>query len=103
MDESLSLDERILWARRVGLSQARIDFLLACPKFTRTGRNDKPVYNKPVNANHHLQKLGDCWWFRLRRRKQDILQNLGKDLMTARQRRDELLNAYDKGLTLPTQ
>ena len=80
MEESLSLDERILWARRAGLSSQRIEFLLACPKFTRTGRNDKPAYIKAENPNHHLQKLGACWWLRIRRRKTDILHNLGKDL-----------------------
>jgi hypothetical protein len=101
MDEHLSLDERILWARRAGLSQERIDFLLACPKYTRTGRNDKPAYIKAENPNHHLQKLGACWWLRIRRRKTDILHNLGKDLDTARRHRDEMLAAYDAGLPIP--
>jgi hypothetical protein len=101
MEESLSLDERILWARRAGLSSQRIEFLLACPKFTRTGRNDKPAYIKAENPNHHLQKLGSCWWLRIRRRKTDILHNLGKDLETARRNRDEMLAAYDAGKPVP--
>ena len=42
-------------------------------------------------------------WFRLRRRKHDILQNVGGDLETARRRRDEMLKAYDQGLPIPTE
>ena len=103
MEEYLSLDERIQWARRAGLSQERIDFLLACPKYTRAGRDGRDPIIKAENPNHHLQKLGDCWWFRLRRRKHDILQNLGGDLETARRRRDEMLKAYDQGLPIPTE
>jgi len=100
MDE-LSMDERIVWAKRAGLSDERIAFLLACPKYTRTGRNDKPAYIKKDNPNHHLQKLGDCWWLRIRRRKTNIVHNLGKDLETARKHRDEMLTAYDKGEPIP--
>jgi hypothetical protein len=100
MDE-LSMDERIAWAKRAGLTDERIAFLLACPKYTRTGRNDKPAYIKKDNPNHHLQKLGDCWWLRIRRRKTNIVHNLGKDLETARKHRDEMLSAYDKGEPIP--
>ena len=100
MDE-LSMDERIVWAKRAGLSDERIAFLLACPKYTRTGRNDKPAYIKKDNPNHHLQKLGDCWWLRIRRRKTNIIHNLGKDLETARKNRDEMLAAYDAGTPIP--
>lgn len=103
MEEYLSLDERIQWARRAGLSQERIDFLLACPKYTRAGRDGREPTIKAENPNHHLQKLGDCWWFRLRRRKTDILQNLGNDLETARRRRDEMLKAYDQGTPIPAE
>jgi len=103
MEEFLSLDERIQWARRAGLSQERIDFLLACPKYTRAGRDGRDPIIKAENPNHHLQKLGDCWWFRLRRRKTDILQNLGGDLENARRRRDVMLKAYDQGLPIPTE
>ena len=103
MEEYLSLDERIQWARRAGLSQERIDFLLACPKYTRAGRDGRDPIIKAENPNHHLQKLGDCWWFRLRRRKTDILQNLGGDLENARRRRDLMLKAYDQGLPIPTE
>ncbi len=101
MSDELSMEERIAWARRAGLSYERIRFLLDCPKFTRTGRNDKPAYIKAENPNHHLQKLGACWWLRIRRRKTDILHNLGKDLETARRHRDEMLAAYDAGKPIP--
>jgi len=102
-DDALSLEERIQWALRAGLSQERIDFLLACPKYTRAGRDGRDPIIKAENPNHHLQKLGGCWWFRLRRRKTDILQNLGGDLEAARRRRDEMLKAYDQGLPIPTE
>jgi hypothetical protein len=101
MNDDLSMDERIAWARRSGLTDERIAFLLACPKYTRTGRNDKPAYIKTENPNHHLQKLGDCWWLRIRRRKTNIVHNLGKDLETARKNRDEMLAAYDAGKPIP--
>jgi hypothetical protein len=101
MNDDLSMDERIAWARRSGLTDERIAFLLACPKYTRTGRNDKPAYIKTENPNHHLQKLGDCWWLRIRRRKTNIVHNLGKDLETARKHRDEMLAAYDAGKPIP--
>lgn len=101
MNDDLTMEERIAWAKRAGLTEERIAFLLACPKYTRTGRNDKPAYIKKDNPNHHLQKLGSCWWLRIRRRKTDILHNLGKDLETARRHRDEMLEAYDAGKPIP--
>jgi hypothetical protein len=101
MEENLSLDERIQWARRAGISPERIEFLLSCPKYTRSGANGRDPIIKAENPNHHLQKLGDCWWFRLRRRKTDMLHNLGKDIETARRHRDEMLAAYDAGLAIP--
>jgi hypothetical protein len=101
VEERMSLEETIAWANRIGISTERVMFLLACPKYTRTGRNDKPAYIKAENPNHHLQKLGDCWWLRIRRRKTDIIHNLGKDLETARRHRDEMLAAYDAGLPIP--
>ena len=101
MTDDLSMDERIAWARRSGLTDERIAFLLACPKYTRTGRKDQPAYIKTDNPNHHLQKLGDCWWLRIRRRKTNIVHNLGKDLETARRHRDEMLAAYDAGKPIP--
>ena len=70
-------------------------------QYTRTGRNAKPAHIKTENPNHHLQKLGECWWLRIRRRKTDILHNLGKDLDTARRHRDEMLAAYDAGQPIP--
>ena len=93
--------ETLAWANKVGISPDRVAFLLACPKYTRTGRNDRPAYIKAENPNHHLQKLGDCWWLRIRRRKTNIVHNLGKDLQTARKNRDEMLAAYDAGKPIP--
>jgi hypothetical protein len=93
--------ETIAWGKRIGISPERMAFLAACPKYTRTGRNDKPAYIKTENPNHHLQKLGSCWWLRIRRRKTDIIHNLGKDLATARRHRDEMLAAYDAGQPIP--
>jgi hypothetical protein len=98
--ETLNPDT-IAWARKVGLSPDRVAFLLACPKYTRIGRNDKVVYTKAENPNHHLQKLGDCYWFRLRRRGKDIVENIATDLETARKRRDEMLAAFDSGKPIP--
>lgn len=93
--------ETIAWGKRIGIDPERLAFLASCPKYTRTGRNDKPAYIKKDNPNHHLQKLGACWWLRIRRRKTDILHNLGKDLETARRHRDEMLAAYDAGKAIP--
>lgn len=93
--------ETIAWGKRIGISRERLEFLSECPKYTRTGRNDKRAYIKTENPNHHLQKLGSCWWLRIRRRKTDIIHNLGKDLDTARKHRDEMLAAYDAGQPIP--
>jgi hypothetical protein len=93
--------ETIAWANKIGLSAERVAFLLACPKYTRIGRNDKVSYTKAENPNHHLQKLGDCYWFRLRRRGLDIVENIASDLETARKRRDEMLAAFDAGKPIP--
>ena len=101
MEKELSMEERILWARRAGLSQERINFLLSCPKYTRAGRDGRDPKVITDNPNHHLQRLGDCYWFRLRRRGTDIVENIGGDLITARKRRDEMLAAFDSGQPIP--
>jgi hypothetical protein len=98
--ETLNTDT-LRWATKVGINPDRLAFLLACPKYTRTGRNDRPAYIKAENPNHHLQKLGDCYWFRLRRRGKDIVENIATDLETARKRRDEMLAAFDAGKPIP--
>lgn len=87
------------WAKRCGLTDERIRFLLACPKYTRCVGHQK--FPRKQTENHHLQKLGDCWWFRLRRRKQEIIVNIGKDLNEARKKRDEMLAAFDAGKPVP--
>jgi hypothetical protein len=98
--EALTPDT-IAWASKVGLSVDRVAFLLACPKYTVSKghrKSDKVVTDNP---NHHLQRLGDCYWFRLRRRGTDIVENIGKDIETARKRRDEMLEAFDSGKPVP--
>jgi hypothetical protein len=98
--EALTL-ETVAWARKVGLSPDRVAFLLACPKYTVSKghrKSDKVITDNP---NHHLQRLGDCYWFRLRRRGKDIVENIASDLETARKNRDEMLAAYDKGEPIP--
>jgi hypothetical protein len=93
--------ETIAWGRRIGISPERMAFLASCPKFTVSHGHRKSERTIEDNPNHHLQRLGDCYWFRLRRRGKDIVENIGKDLTTARKRRDEMLAAFDAGKPLP--
>ena len=93
--------ETIAWGRRIGLSPERLAFLAACPKFTVCHGHQKSERSVTDNPNHHLQKLGGSWWFRLRRRGSDIVENIGPDLTVARQRRDEMLAAFDAGKPVP--
>ena len=98
--EALTTDT-LVWARKVGLSPERVAFLLACPKFTVCKGHRKSERVVTDNPNHHLQRLGDAWWFRLRRRGTDIVENIGPDITVARQRRDEMLAAFDAGKPVP--
>lgn len=93
--------ETIQWGQRIGISADRLAFLAACPKFTVCHGHRKSERKVDDNPNHHLQRLGDCWWFRLRRRGTDIVENIGHDLETARKRRDEMLAAFDSGKPVP--
>ena len=93
--------ETIAWGRRIGISPERMAFLASCPKFTVSHGHRKSERAVEDNPNHHLQRLGECYWFRLRRRGKDIVENIGKDLTTARKRRDEMLAAFDAGKPLP--
>lgn len=93
--------ETIAWGRRIGISPERMAFLASCPKFTVSHGHRKSERIIEDNPNHHLQRLGDCYWFRLRRRGKDIVENIGKDLTMARKRRDEMLAAFDAGKPLP--
>ena len=93
--------ETMAWARKIGLSPDRVAFLMACPKYTVSKGHRKSDRVITDNPNHHLQRLGDCYWFRLRRRGTDIVENIGHDLLTARQRRDEMLAAFDSGQPIP--
>jgi hypothetical protein len=93
--------ETIAWAAKIGLSPERVAFLLACPKFTVCKGHRKSERIVTDNPNHHLQRLGKAYWFRLRRRGTDIVENIGEDLTIARQRRDEMLAAFDAGKPVP--
>jgi len=93
--------ETIAWGRKLGITADRLAFLASCPKFTVCKGRRNSERNVEDNPNHHLQRLGDCWWFRLRRRGTDIVENIGKDLETARKRRDEMLAAFDAGKPVP--
>ena len=82
------------WAKRCGLTDERIVFLLACPKYTRSGKKGRIKHIPKANPNHHLQKLGNCFWFRLRRHGSDVFDNVGPDLTAAREERDRRLTAF---------
>jgi hypothetical protein len=41
-----------------------------------------------------MQKLGNLWYFRLRRDGLDIRETLGDNLVAARRKRDDLLKQY---------
>jgi len=93
--------ETIQWGLRIGIAPDRMAFLASCPEFTVCHGNRKSERNVKDNPNHHLQRLGSCWWFRLRRRGKDIVENIGQDLTIARKRRDEMLAAFDAGKPIP--
>jgi hypothetical protein len=93
--------ETIQWGLRIGIAPDRMAFLASCPKFTVCRGHKKSERNVKDNPNHHLQRLGSCWWFRLRRRGKDIVENIGGDLTIARKRRDEMLAAFDAGKPIP--
>lgn len=93
--------ETLDWGRRIGIAPDRLAFLASCPKFTVSHGHQKSERRVDDNQNHHLQKLGGCYWFRLRRRGLDIVENIGNDLNLARKRRDEMLDAYDNGKPIP--
>lgn len=93
--------ETIMWGKRIGLSPERLAFLAACPKYTVCHGQRKSERNVLDNPNHHLQRLGSSYWFRLRRRGKDIVENIGADLAVARKRRDEMLAAFDSGKPIP--
>lgn len=93
--------DTLAWAHRIGLTAERVAFLLACPKYTVCHGHQKSGRTITDNPNHHLQRLGDCYWFRLRRRGRDIVENIGADINVARTRRDEMLEAFNSGKPLP--
>lgn len=93
--------ETIAWGKRIGIAPDRLAFLASCPKYTVCHGHQKGQRQVTDNPNHHLQRLGGCWWFRLRRRGADIVENIGPDLVTARSKRDDILRAFDEGRPLP--
>jgi len=93
--------ETIKWGLRIGIAPDRMAFLASCPKFTVCHGNRKSERNVKDNPNHHLQRLGSCWWFRLRRRGKDIVENIASDLETARKSRGAMLASFDAGKPIP--
>jgi hypothetical protein len=87
-------EEDYAWAARIGISRERADFLAACPSNMKYGNGERPQYDRPQSLNRNMQKLGNLWYFRLRRDGLDIRETLGDNLVAARKRRDALLKHY---------
>lgn len=96
-------EEDYAWAARVGISRERADFLASCPSNMKYGITERPAYQRPVSPNRNMQKLGNLYYFRLRKDGMDIRETLGENLVTARHRRDDLLKQYDVTRHAPTQ
>ena len=87
-------EEDYAWAARIGISRQRADFLASCPSNMKYGNAERPQYDRPQSLNRNLQKLGNLWYFRLRRDGLDVRETLGENLAEARKRRDALLKQY---------
>lgn len=87
-------EEDYAWAAGIGISRERADFLASCPSNMKYGNAERPQYDRPQSPNRNLQKLGNLWYFRLRRAGLDVRETLGDNLTKARKRRDELLRKY---------
>lgn len=87
-------EEDYAWAARIGISRERADFLASCPSNMKYGNAERPQYDRPQSPNRNLQKLGNLWYFRLRRAGLDVRETLGDNLADARKRRDALLKHY---------
>ena len=87
-------EEDYAWAARIGISRERADFLAACPSNMKYGNAERPQYDRPQSLNRNMQKLGNLWYFRLRRDGLDIRETLGDNLVAARRKRDDLLKQY---------
>jgi hypothetical protein len=88
-------EEDYLWAEGIGISRERADFLASCPSHMKYGNHDRPQYDRPQSLNRNMQKLGNLYYFRLRKDGLDIRETLGENLMAARKRRDDLLKQYE--------
>jgi hypothetical protein len=91
------------WAARIGISRERADFLASCASNMKYGNAERPEYERPQSPNRNMQKLGNLYYFRLRKDGLDIRETLGENLGAARKRRDELLKQYDVTRQVPTQ
>ena len=87
-------EEDYAWAARIGISRERADFLASCPSNMKYGNAERPQYDRPLSPNRNLQKLGNLWYFRLRRDGLDVREMVGDNLADARKRRDALLKHY---------
>lgn len=89
-------EEDYVWAASVGITRERADFLASCPSNMRYGNEDRPQYDRPQSPNRNMQKLGNQYYFRLRRDGLDVRETLGDNLEAARKKRDELLARYSE-------
>lgn len=96
-------EEDYAWAAGVGISRERADFLASCPSNMKYGDAPRPAYQRPVSPNRNMQKLGNLYYFRLRKDGLDVRETLGEDIHAARVRRDELLKQYDVTRHVPPQ
>jgi hypothetical protein len=96
-------EEDYAWAARIGISRERADFLASCSSNMKYGNTERPEYQRQVSPNRNMQKLGNLYYFRLRKDGLDIRETLGEDLTSARQRRDELLEHYEVSRHVPIQ
>jgi hypothetical protein len=87
-------EEDYAWAARIGISRERADFLASCPSNMKYGNAERPQYDRQQSPNRNLQKLGNLWYFRLRRDGLDVRETVGDNLADARKRRDALLKHY---------
>ena len=88
-------EEDYAWAARIGISRERAEFLASCPSNMKYGNGERPQYDRPQSPNRNMQKLGNLWYFRLRRAGLDIRETLGDNLVAARRKRDDLLKQYE--------
>lgn len=84
---------QIAWGKSIGLSKARLQFLLDCPKNTRWGTKTVIKY-KRQGPDHHITKVNGNNYFRLRKGGRDVTIKISDDIEAARVQRDALLAQY---------